>query len=533
MRTRLPGSVQTVPRGELFALVITAELVNDGATVDFVTDNWGVFTSFNKGPKFCSTTNNCDLFKSLFKTIYDKALAFTVRWMPSHLLEHPKKTVASGVSLEDLYGNDAADKQATIAAKDAARAIPLDVAKDIIFNRRLVTRIQLRLTTIMMHLPNRPKQPKKPVQHRVSLDSLIDETTHTILEEDKHVKCIACLSSFSKKDPNLKRWLCTACPHSVSVDSSVQDKPMQLSKSNLHIGKTLAHHTHNLCVVRGLVYCSKCGCRAGSQVLKNMVLPCSPPTDYGQQSLDAIKSGTLPPNLTHWPSHPPPVAAIDSHDGGTAKPMSSAKRIKSQHAAPTPLGDAFACREADFVLQSGVSSSSESRPAMSAAERALPPYISNLFELSSLESSGIQVIWPDGLNTSSAHQLIFDFFEPMISREENWLAHGGAISPVSMGLANDQPSSDDAVASGHVAQIHLHEDSAPVVNEQDVQPMAVGDERLDLPIPDLGLPVGQPSSLPPNLQDLLELHEAGVRVIWPPGYDAISASQALKRRRLA
>ncbi len=85
IKSRLPGQIQTVPRGELYCLLMLAQQVTPLATVDFVTDNLGVCNAFNKGPEFCAYVNNCDLFKSLFKHIYDKALRFSVRWVPSHL----------------------------------------------------------------------------------------------------------------------------------------------------------------------------------------------------------------------------------------------------------------------------------------------------------------------------------------------------------------------------------------------------------------------------------------------------------------
>ena len=62
--------------------------------------------------------------------------------------------------------------------------------------------------------------------------------------------------------------------------------------------------------------------------------------------------------------------------------------------------------------------SSSSSSSACRAEQALPPDLLNLIELSSLESSGVKVDWPEGINTQLAHTLIFEFFSPMIEREE-------------------------------------------------------------------------------------------------------------------
>ena len=58
----LPGDVQTVPRGEIYALYLLLQLASPMATIDYVTDNEGLYDVYNKGPKFSQTTNNCDLF---------------------------------------------------------------------------------------------------------------------------------------------------------------------------------------------------------------------------------------------------------------------------------------------------------------------------------------------------------------------------------------------------------------------------------------------------------------------------------------
>ena len=175
VHARLPGSVQTVPRGELYAIVLLARLAIPLAIIDFFTDNLGVHDAFNKGPLFCSRTANCDLFAELFEIIHDKALLFTVRWMPSHLLEEPTKCVFAGCSLMDLRGNDKADKLAVEAARRAQ--LPPHVCAKVIFNLRLVQRIQLRLTTILTNLPDRPK-PKKAKVEKVRLQELIDRSSH-------------------------------------------------------------------------------------------------------------------------------------------------------------------------------------------------------------------------------------------------------------------------------------------------------------------------------------------------------------------
>ena len=83
-----PGKIQTVTRGELFAFVVLIRFIEPLAKVEFVTDNYNVFRTFNGGPAAGVNSANCDLYGEIFKLIYDKALDVKLRWIPSHLKEN-------------------------------------------------------------------------------------------------------------------------------------------------------------------------------------------------------------------------------------------------------------------------------------------------------------------------------------------------------------------------------------------------------------------------------------------------------------
>ena len=110
------------------------------------------------------------------------------------------------------------------------------------------------------------------------------------------------------------------------------------------------------------------------------------------------------------------------------------------------------------------------------AEQALPPQLLNLFELSNLESQGVAVQWPHGLDTASAHAIIFDFFSPMIIRE-------------------------------HVEDIP----SAPAANPEE----AISSSQ------------SLSDSQRATLSDLLSLSDSGETVIWPEGITAEVARQLI------
>ena len=149
----VPGETQTVARGELYAIVHAATLALEGAVVDFVTDNLGNCNKFNAGREEAVLTNNGDLFTVLFDEIRIKDLVFTVRWMPSHTI--PGDDLPPGVSALDVAGNDFADKQAEVAAKQFV--VSLNMSTHVLWFLNLASRIQRRLVHIMCSLEARKR----------------------------------------------------------------------------------------------------------------------------------------------------------------------------------------------------------------------------------------------------------------------------------------------------------------------------------------------------------------------------------------
>ena len=94
------------------------------------------------------------------------------------------------------------------------------------------------------------------------------------------------------------------------------------------------------------------------------------------------------------------------------------------------------------------------------------------------EGNGVKVEWPNGINANIAHDIIFDYFSPMIESEE--------------------------------------------VNEVIALPDRCTDSRV----------ISSTTESQPfrdNLQELLSLSDAGESVVWPEGFSALLARQVLSR----
>ena len=175
----LPGAVQTVSRGELYALVMLIRQAQEQSDIELITDNKGVNDKYNAGPKVASLSSNCDLYHELFRLLHDKQIRLKVRWMPSHLKEQDKRPV--DVTLLDIKGNDLADQYAKEAA--AKVQVPLQVSSNCVYYYNLVKDIQWRVITIIKNLPIRRKcvTIRTTKELTQDLDSIISQSRHHII----------------------------------------------------------------------------------------------------------------------------------------------------------------------------------------------------------------------------------------------------------------------------------------------------------------------------------------------------------------
>ena len=63
----LPGEIQTVPRGEIYAFFLLPCEAEPMAVIDYVTDNYGFYHAILKGPHFCQNTASCDLYNKYIR----------------------------------------------------------------------------------------------------------------------------------------------------------------------------------------------------------------------------------------------------------------------------------------------------------------------------------------------------------------------------------------------------------------------------------------------------------------------------------
>ena len=100
------------------------------------------------------------------------------------------------------------------------------------------------------------------------------------------------------------------------------DKPVRLHHTTIQIGFLSTHPTHVLTVYRGILYCSRCGCR-GISKLHNLARTCGEPKAAGMALLKAIKNTKLPCGVDAWPD------PSDIHAGTTSVGHPEAEDVNS------------------------------------------------------------------------------------------------------------------------------------------------------------------------------------------------------------
>ena len=140
--------------------------------------------------------------------------------------------------------------------------------------------------------------PKPEPIPRVQIEELVAHTTHTVQCVASRYTCSVCNGSFKISDPGFKHWLSLQC---VAPASQARFHTPVRIDSSIHIGNRITHVSHRLYKHRGLIYCSRCGARAGSNQIRNLGAHCQPPNSGVLAVLRAIRQDRMPPGLTEWP----------------------------------------------------------------------------------------------------------------------------------------------------------------------------------------------------------------------------------------
>lgn len=121
--------------------------------------------------------------------------------------------------------------------------------------RATARKIQQRLVVILRTLPHRTKVVKAPriPKAREQIEHLFALSSHVaITPKSGAIRCARCLNSFVTSHPAAKEWLKAPCP---AIGRSIEDRPVAVPYQTVHAGHRHTHHSQNLHMFRGLMFC--------------------------------------------------------------------------------------------------------------------------------------------------------------------------------------------------------------------------------------------------------------------------------------
>ena len=237
MSMPLPGDIQTVPRAELTAVLVTVSNIEYFGTIDFFTDSEITKDTYYKGKHRAKHANNADLWTELFQLIDTKNIDLRIYWMPSHTADNPEKRSKAPDWMEDWHvkGNDMADVLAGQAA-DMHR-VPTTVSAGINKIHKDLRLIQKRHIAVAKLWPRRdhnkvtPEHTYKPT-YIDKIQEAAAESKHACIIQGSRIYCSVCNTNISIHACNIFDFLSSSC--------------LEMHRTNpIPVGKKTIHHTHH------------------------------------------------------------------------------------------------------------------------------------------------------------------------------------------------------------------------------------------------------------------------------------------------
>ena len=181
----LPGRIQTIPRGELYAILTVVMRATKGASICILSDSQVNVDLYLAGQAHAITSINSDLWRLLYLYISMNDLTFTLKWLKGYLdTLSDSQACKYSFSREDFAGNHAADFFADLAASQCE--LPLAVTAPVVESIALCRAVQRRLVAILLqqeHIGHVRHETSKAVGGKTT-EQCIDCSTHLLLESN-------------------------------------------------------------------------------------------------------------------------------------------------------------------------------------------------------------------------------------------------------------------------------------------------------------------------------------------------------------
>ena len=304
----LVGVEQTVPRGELYGILLIVRFAADGAKLDIRSDSKTNVDLFYTTSSNTLASTNGDLWYELWQLINSKSLDVTLTWVKGHC-ESNHVAAQFSLSLHDIYGNACADRLADRAAQ-AYEIAPQD-ALDLLWFYGVARKIQARAICVLSSvIPQRSTVPPAPIcpprRPSTPIGVALFNSSHTFLKVGPSMRCSRCFEVAPLVTSHFRDWLASPCRPDGSLAYaffSGKRRPAALPTHRpVVVGRRPAHSSHTLFSFRGLVFCRKCGYYALNRFLK-LAEPCEIRNpDAARKRVRNLLRGQLPHGVPSWPN---------------------------------------------------------------------------------------------------------------------------------------------------------------------------------------------------------------------------------------
>ena len=309
----LPGLAQSVPRSELFAVLVILRRAVAGAFLHIVSDSWVTVACFLEGPGGAwRASANADLWAHVWRLVSTMG-GVQLHWVKSHCAEQLSLFEWYAPKVFWVVGNACADVLADYGAK--AGVVPAVVANAFVEQQALVERVQRRLVAVLeMHLTVRTKSDRGCVAMRLPPLAGRLVSPHRLVAPGTPF-CLDC--GWGPRGARQCQWFKSTCPGVARVAGlKVGVVRCGMVAGAIEVCGVPVHASHLLLYHLGFFVCVLCGFGAGSRLV-GLKGPCprfcSPPRRSG---LNRVLRGQLPYHLREWPCRPtPPPLWLELGDG--------------------------------------------------------------------------------------------------------------------------------------------------------------------------------------------------------------------------
>ena len=307
----LVGARHTVPRAELYAIVIVLRNCVHDACLDIASDSKLNVDLYLKGKQSCMASSSPDLWSDAFSLIESKRITLTLRWVKGHC-DTVELASRYSMCVRDITGNLHADSLADRAAS-MYEPVAQDVV-DVLWYYALVRKIQSRAIAILADvIPKRlsmiaPKRAITPRPPSTPLGVAVLGSQHRFTFFGPSARCYICHESAPRLKSHLIDWLKSPCKVDILFANAHFQGSFKPAKLPTHrptvIGRRAVHESHSLFVLQGLVFCNRCGYYACGRIIKLYDLCTGMDSDRARRRVLNLRMGKLPSGVEAWPNEP-------------------------------------------------------------------------------------------------------------------------------------------------------------------------------------------------------------------------------------